>query len=953
MSDTSDSEGSSHPSEAEEQTAEEKAIAALAPFAGVEEEGQTQFSSSPAFECLDQLLAAGKISKARAAELKASFTLLLDTLKSSQQSEIQLLQEGRRLAVELDRQQRELEKAERFPEGTDTEVGKMRLKLLHFQNSIREAEEKEYQLQFQLECLQGEKDVLQKEYETQPKPVEMEKKAKALKDRCEELRKEIAQRRMETKSLGEDSDMRQKQLEREQRELDDKNQIIHIHEAELAALLSVPGHLGKESDRIKRKRTDVEKKMAELDQQLAEISDLNKKAEARKEALEEERKEVQSELEARRVELEVAEREHNRLLKEKDSIKEKEAIMMGQSGMLDINISHITVERKTLQDSLARNQKERERQTQSMKTMELKLKLATDALTDTQLHYNKLKAQMEALPQGDEVLQRRNELQKEVEYLRRNLMQQQALTEAETRVVEQCLEQEQELLRESHRCREELRHDTCLAQIKADEKEQKSHELLIAEQRLGRIKEELKGKSLVILDYKKENQEVQARLTVFAKLYEGIKAERSKCVNLIQLATQRASEMREEFEILENEIEILRTSAINKDKLLQKSRLKRVHSECIRDTLKKDMSKMNHTLQEMRDKRAEQNLNIGKLTNMINMYEENLLQLRKSYERAVQSRNDRGVQLLERENEMCIFYEKVNVQEGMIQEGNMEIHTMEEEVKLLKMLISEEKREIELARKLMPIKRALEGEINTLQKQLSDCKDRRLELEKAVEDQQSRSRRLEGKDQPPEELIKKIEQLEEGLAEREAKLLEKELVYDQVTQLSERIRAKAENGKKDTLELAKKVGEIQNQIEETTRKMMSVVSELSMEQAKAMTLQQEVQEKEATLDSCQRRLEQGMPPSEDMELEWQRTLTNEQRQQADAQERARRAEEQEKSQLPGGGVTTAEARPNAYIPEEDNLPIPRPYGALAPFKPSELGTNLRHIRKPQPKPIEI
>ncbi|KAG7455838.1 hypothetical protein MATL_G00245200 [Megalops atlanticus] len=912
-----------------------------------------------------KLLAAGKISKARAAELKASFTLLLDTLKSSQQSEIRLLQEGRRLAVELDRQQRELEKAERFPEGTDTEVGKLRLKLLHFQNSIREAEEREYQLQFQLECLQGEKDVLQKEYDTQPKPVEMEKKAKALKDRCEELRKEIAQRRMETKSLGEDRDMRQKQMEREQRELDDKNQIIHIHESELAALLSVPGHLGKEIDRIKRKRTDVEKKMAELDQQLAEISDLNKKAEARKEALEVERKEVQSELEARRQELEVAEREHNRLLKEKDSIKEKEAIMMGQSGMLDININHINVERKTLQDSLTRNQKERERLIQNMKNMELKLKVATDALTETQLQYNKLKAQKDALPQGDEILQRRNELQKEVESLRRSLMQQQSLTEAETRVVEQCLEQEQELLveqcleqeqellRESHRCRDELRHDTCLAQIKADEKEQKSHELLIAEQRLGRIKEELKGKSLVILDYKKENQEVQARLSVFAKLYEGIKAERSKCVNLIQLATQRASEMREEFEILENEIEILRTSAINKDKLLQKSRLKRVHSEYIRDTLKKDISKMNHTLQEMRDKRSEQNINIGKLTNMINMYEENLLQLRKSYDRAVQSRNDRGVQLLERENEMCIFYEKVNVQEGMIQEGNMEIHTMEEEVKLLKMLISEEKREIELARKLMPIKRALEGEIDTLQKQLSDCKNRRLELENAVEDQQSRSRRLEGKDQPPEELIKKIEQLEEGLAEREAKLLEKELVYDQVTQLSERIRAKAENGKKDTLELAKKVSEIQNQIEETTRKMMSVVSELSMEQAKAMTLQQEVKEKEATLDSCQRRLEQGMPPSEDMELEWQQTLKNEQRQQADAQERARRAEEQEKSKLPGGGVTTAEARPNAYIPEEDNLPIPRPYGALAPFKPSELGANLRHIRKPQPKPIEI
>ena len=48
-------------------------------------------------------------------------------------------------------------------------------------------------------------------------------------------------------------------------------------------------------------------------------------------------------------------------------------------------------------------------------------------------------------------------------------------------------------------------------------------------------------------------------------------------------------------------------------------------------------------------------------------------------------------------------------------------------------------------------------------------------------------------------------QLEVRLAEQEELLLEKELVYDQVTRLSRRIRAKAENGKLDTLDLAKKV----------------------------------------------------------------------------------------------------------------------------------------------------
>jgi hypothetical protein len=49
--------------------------------------------------------------------------------------------------------------------------------------------------------------------------------------------------------------------------------------------------------------------------------------------------------------------------------------------------------------------------------------------------------------------------------------------------------------------------------------------------------------------------------------------------------------------------------------------------------------------------------------------------------------------------------------------------------------------------------------------------------------------------------------------------------------------------------------------------------------------------------------------------------------------------------------TAAEPRPTAYIP--DDLGIPKPYGSLAPFKPSEGGTTMRHIRNPVIKPIEI
>ena len=56
------------------------------------------------------------------------------------------------------------------------------------------------------------------------------------------------------------------------------------------------------------------------------------------------------------------------------------------------------------------------------------------------------------------------------------------------------------------------------------------------------------------------------RLKDFAKLYDVIKNERNKCVNLIQTSTQKAAEMKEKIKILQNEIEILRTEVSKKDK---------------------------------------------------------------------------------------------------------------------------------------------------------------------------------------------------------------------------------------------------------------------------------------------------------------------------------------------------------------------------------------------------
>lgn len=82
---------------------------------------------------------------------------------------------------------------------------------------------------------------------------------------------------------------------------------------------------------------------------------------------------------------------------------------------------------------------------------------------------------------------------------------------------------------------------------------------------------------------------------------------------------------------------------------------------------------------------------------------------------------NRGVQLLEREEEMCVLYAKVNVQENLICEGTLLIQALEEEICSLKLLVNEEQRQISLSKKQAPCKRPLEDECAVLRMQVCEC----------------------------------------------------------------------------------------------------------------------------------------------------------------------------------------------------------------------------------------
>lgn len=212
----------------------------------------------------------------------------------------------------------------------------------------------------------------------------------------------------------------------------------------------------------------------------------------------------------------------------------------------------------------------------------------------------------------------------------------------------------------------------------------------MAQQRETR--EELKVKELLILDLTKKQQETEFRLNSFIALYEEVKNMRNKYVSQIQNSSQDLAEMKERIKILQNEVEILRNESSEKDRVLADCK-KQVQKEIqTRDSWRGELNKKEFTYKNKMSIIG-QKINEGdKLNLIINSLQKEMNNLIFKYEMACESRNYMGIQLIDKNDELCILYEKSNIQENILKNGEQEIRQKEEEIRMINLELKERQR---------------------------------------------------------------------------------------------------------------------------------------------------------------------------------------------------------------------------------------------------------------------
>jgi predicted RNase H-like nuclease (RuvC/YqgF family) len=148
----------------------------------------------------------------------------------------------------------------------------------------------------------------------------------------------------------------------------------------------------------------------------------------------------------------------------------------------------------------------------------------------------------------------------------------------------------------------------------------------------------------------------------------------------------------------------------------------------------------------------------------------------------VELRNYTGVMVIDRNDELCVMYERASVQETVQKDGDTALARMEDQIRVLKIDVTDVQRSIEAVKQKCPEVPALDRNIATLQRDIMLTQREGRELEMQLEDPAniSRWRLLPGRIKDRDELRIKVNQLEERLNHKKEQLLERDLILEEV-----------------------------------------------------------------------------------------------------------------------------------------------------------------------------
>merc|ERR1719181_609113 len=385
------------------------------------------------------------------------------------------------------------------------------------------------------------------------------------------------------------------------------------------------------------------------------------------------------------------------------------------------------------------------------------------------------------------------------------------------------------------------------------EREKYGAEASDANAKFGVALEEVKLRDMRINEQSKKVAEWEAKLKQQQHLYESVRSDRNLYSKSLIEAQDEIAEMKRKFKIMNHQIEQLKEEIAAKDEALVKESFahQKVEKQC--EQMRNEISRMRRLLESNDDVIHKQDAEIRRLGSMIRRMDDEALTQRKEYDQVINERDILGTQLIRRNDELALLYEKLKIQMSTLRKGEAQYAARVQDVRVLRLKVRDMQRELTIKDGSSNQLDDLRRELIAAQRELLQEKTKVKALSEELKNPMNvhRWRKLEGSDPATYEMIQKIQTLQKRLIAKTEEVVEKDLLIAEKEKLY--LELKNILARHPGPEVAEQLSVYQSSLRNKTRQMKSMASELNMYQAQVNEFKYEIERLTRELQDVKRK----------------------------------------------------------------------------------------------------
>ena len=620
-------------------------------------------------------------------------------------------------------------------------------------------------------------------------------------------------------------------------------------EAELGTLRDVAVGKKNEAERESRKKERMEKEIKELKETLeSRAHEIQNKAQSLKDG-EEAVAKLEAMLKDQREATQRAQKEHNkadeRVTKLERDLREQQRL----NASLNAANNTAQTELKQRENEAASARAEAERVAKVKESTLNKLRAAEKERTDAEKARDELNKTIAKLELEVEVQRKHAEAERKKQH---ELMRERDVLTKLKGQAENATAQQAGLVKVNENTKKTLEQEIQGYKMEAQKQAKTIYGLEAEREKLGseantmnakylEALEQVKLKELSIVDLQKQIADGEAKLKMQQNLYEGVRADRNLYSKNLVETQDEIQEMRRKFKMMNHQIEQLKEEIGAKDLALVKEHFDHMKVEKEKESLRFELNKASRQIKEAENAINSQKAEVSTLTHVISDADAEQSRQRKEYDVVVNDRDVLGAQLIKRNDELGLLYEKIKIQQSILNQGQTQYRDKVNELRVLKIKLGDVKRELGALKTSVGNIDVLKREVHHLGRELLQERTKVKALSEELENPLNvhRWRKLEGADPSAYEMIQKIQTLQRRLISKTEEVVEKDLLIGEKEKLYAQLKAIL--ARQPGPEVAEQVSVYQQSLREKTRQLKAMASELNVYQAKTAEYQYEVE----------------------------------------------------------------------------------------------------------------